>query len=227
MCGLECPPLHRPRVGTGTMPWRFAPVPSGRSNAPGSARVGPEEPVPGTPGPSRWSERGVGSMGRRAGRAVRGSCRGGGRRAGSPMAGRIRRPGHCITCSRVCSACGHPLRSKSVALCRTSLPKSERDAAKNLCHRCSRPGYLREDTGWCGHCSHPRQAKQPPRAYEQCGRARQHAGLGLGSACWQSHPDRPFVRAEHLIAELDNPPTGCRTSRQISPQNTPSAGPAR
>ncbi|MEU9256640.1 helix-turn-helix transcriptional regulator, partial [Streptomyces sp. NPDC048270] len=70
--------------------------------------------------------------------------------------------GRCITCSRVCTACGHPVRSKSSALCRTCLRKSERDAAKDPCPRCSRPGYLREDTGWCGHCSRPRQAKQPP-----------------------------------------------------------------
>ncbi|MEU0691157.1 integrase [Streptomyces uncialis] len=98
------------------------------------------------------------------------------------------------------------MRSKSSALCRTCLRESERDAAKATCPRCSRPGYLREDTGWCGHCSRPRQAKQPPRACEQCGRVRKHAGLGLCSACWQRHPDRPFVRAENLIAELDNPP---------------------
>lgn len=114
--------------------------------------------------------------------------------------------GRCITCSRVCTACGHPVRSRSSALCRTCLRESERDAAKDPCPRCSRPGYLREDTGWCGHCSRPRQAKQPPRVCEQCGRVRKHAGLGLCSACWQRHPDRPFVRAEHLIAELDNPP---------------------
>lgn len=114
--------------------------------------------------------------------------------------------GRCITCSRVCTACGNPVRSKSSALCRTCLQESERDAAKAPCPRCSRPGYLREDTGWCGHCSRPRQTKQPPRACEQCGRVRKHAGLGLCTACWQRHPDRPFVRAEHLIAELDNPP---------------------
>ncbi|AVZ77073.1 integrase [Streptomyces lunaelactis] len=114
--------------------------------------------------------------------------------------------GRCITCSRVCTGCGNPVRSKSSALCRTCMRESERDAAKDPCPRCSRPGYLREDTGWCGHCSRPRQAKQPPRACEQCGRVRKHAGLGLCSACWQRHPDRPFVRAEHLIAELDNPP---------------------
>ncbi|MER5615462.1 integrase [Streptomyces sp. NPDC002215] len=114
--------------------------------------------------------------------------------------------GRCITCSRVCTGCGNPVRSKSSALCRTCLREAERDAAKAPCPRCSRPGYIRKDSRWCGHCSRPRQAKQPPRACEQCGRVRKHAGLGLCSACWQRHPDRPFVRAEHLIAELDNPP---------------------
>ncbi|WP_244291399.1 tyrosine-type recombinase/integrase [Streptomyces subrutilus] len=114
--------------------------------------------------------------------------------------------GRCITCSRVCTACGHPVRSKSSTLCRTCSRESERAAAKAPCSRCGRPGYLREDTGWCGHCSRPRQTRQPPRACDQCGRVRKHAGLGLCSACWQRHPDRPFVRAEHLIAEIDNPP---------------------
>ncbi|MDX2557923.1 hypothetical protein [Streptomyces stelliscabiei] len=41
---------------------------------------------------------------------------------------------------------------------------------------------------------------------------RRHAGLGLCSACWhwQRHPDRPFVRAENLIAELAEPPDWLR-----------------
>jgi hypothetical protein len=39
---------------------------------------------------------------------------------------------------------------------------------------------------------------------------RRHAGLGLCSACWQSHPDRPFVRAESLIAELGEHPDWLR-----------------
>ncbi|MGW0538181.1 integrase, partial [Streptomyces sp. NPDC003032] len=39
---------------------------------------------------------------------------------------------------------------------------------------------------------------------------RRHAGLGLCSACWQRHPDRPFVRAQSLIAELAEPPEWLR-----------------
>ncbi|MER7722346.1 hypothetical protein [Streptomyces sp. NPDC096323] len=35
---------------------------------------------------------------------------------------------------------------------------------------------------------------------------RGHAGLGLCSACWQKHPDRPFIAAENLAARLDGPP---------------------
>ncbi|MFC9500414.1 hypothetical protein [Streptomyces sp. NPDC056982] len=88
--------------------------------------------------------------------------------------------------------------------------KTERDAAKVSCPRCNRPSYLREDTGWCGHCSRPRQTKQPPRPCHECGRVRRHAGLGLCSACWQRHPDRSFVRAENLIAELAEPPDWLR-----------------
>jgi len=35
---------------------------------------------------------------------------------------------------------------------------------------------------------------------------RRHAGLGLCSACWQRHPDRPFVQGGNLIARLAAPP---------------------
>ncbi|MEV5600873.1 hypothetical protein AB0L33_05475 [Streptomyces sp. NPDC052299] len=34
---------------------------------------------------------------------------------------------------------------------------------------------------------------------------RRHAGLGLCSACWQKHPDRPFIAAENLAARLAGP----------------------
>jgi integrase len=34
---------------------------------------------------------------------------------------------------------------------------------------------------------------------------RRHAGLGLCSACWQKHPDRPFVAAENLASRLAEP----------------------
>lgn len=118
--------------------------------------------------------------------------------------------GRCITCSRVCTACGHPVRDKTATMCRDYSRKTERNAAKAPCPRCHRPGYLREDTGWCGHCSRPRQTKQPPQACSQCGNVRKHAALGLCSACWQRHPDRPFVRAENLIAELGEPPDWLR-----------------
>ncbi|MER6523593.1 integrase [Streptomyces sp. NPDC001553] len=102
------------------------------------------------------------------------------------------------------------MRDKTATLCRDCSRTAERDAAKTPCPRCHRLGYLREDTGWCGHCSRLRQTKQPPRPCRECGRVRRHAGLGLCSACWQRHPDRPFVRAESLIAELGEPPNWLR-----------------
>ena len=67
-------------------------------------------------------------------------------------------------------------------------------------------GLLRAATGWCGSCSRPWAPKQPPQVCRQCGQLRRHAGLGLCSPCWQRHPDRPFIRAENLIARLDQPP---------------------
>ncbi|POX55342.1 integrase [Streptomyces sp. Ru71] len=114
--------------------------------------------------------------------------------------------GRCVTCSRVCEECGHPVRSADTRLCRDCRRKAGQIAAQQVCPRCGRPGYLREDTGWCGHCSRPRQDKQPPRTCHECGQVRRHAGLGLCSACWQKHPGRPFIRGEHLRDQLTDPP---------------------
>ena len=55
-------------------------------------------------------------------------------------------------------------------------------------------------------CSRPRQDKDPPRPCAQCGQVRQHAGLGLCSACWQRRPDRPFVAGAGLAVRLASPP---------------------
>jgi len=113
--------------------------------------------------------------------------------------------GRCVLCSRACTRCGHPVRARSASLCRDCRRTAERAAAQQPCPRCGRPGSLRPDTGWCGTCSRPRQAKQP-RPCAACGRVQRHAGLGLCSACWQRHPDRPFVRGQHLAARLAEPP---------------------
>jgi site-specific recombinase XerC len=138
---------------------------------------------------------------RRAERAAKAPCPGCGKQ-------RILQDGtgRCVLCSRACTRCGHPVRTRSASLCRDCRRAAERAAAQKPCPRCGRPGYLRPDTGWCGNCSRPRPAKQPPRPCAACGRVRRHAGLGLCSACWQRHPDRPFVRGEHLAARLAEPP---------------------
>src|SRR6266568_600102 len=116
------------------------------------------------------------------------------------------RTGRCALCSRACTRCGHLVRSRSASLCRDCRRAAERAAARQPCPRCGRSGYLRQHTGWCGTCSRPRQAKQPPQPCAGCGRVRRHAGLGLCSACWQRHPDRPFVQGGNLIARLAEPP---------------------
>lgn len=122
--------------------------------------------------------------------------------------GRVLQPetGRCLTCSRVCEQCGHPVRAAENRLCRDCRRKAERLAARRDCPRCGKPGYLRTDTGWCGNCSRTRQGKQPPRACHACGQVRRHEALGLCSACWQKHPGRPFIRGEHLRDELADPP---------------------
>ncbi|WP_172388215.1 integrase [Streptomyces sp. MNP-20] len=114
--------------------------------------------------------------------------------------------GRCITCSRVCTECGHPVRSPKHQLCRECRRKAGQLADQRTCPRCGKPGYLREKTGWCGHCSRPRPEKKPPRICRECGQLRRHSGLGLCSACWQKHPGRPFIRGEHLRERLDDPP---------------------
>lgn len=142
---------------------------------------------------------------RRNDAAARSACPGcGSQRIVQPDTGR------CITCSRTCIDCGHPVRGKTTERCRDCRRKAEQQAAQRPCPRCRRPGYLREDTGWCGHCSRPRQAKQPPRPCGECGQVRRHAGLGLCSACWQRHPDRPFVHVDNLIARLGEHPDWLR-----------------
>ena len=118
----------------------------------------------------------------------------------------LRGTGRCVTCSRACTNCGHPVRARSATLCRDCRRRVERAAAQRPCPRCGRPGYLREGTGWCGPCSRPRQAKDPPRVCAGCGQVRRHEALGLCSACWQRHPDRPFVRGQHLATRLAEPP---------------------
>lgn len=130
-------------------------------------------------------------------------------RASCPACGRSRvlqdDTGRCITCSRTCVSCGRPVRSPTVTQCGVCRREADRQAAKQVCPRCQRPGFLQTATGWCGHCSRQRQTKQPPRQCAGCGQVRRHAGLGLCSACWQKHPDRPFIAAENLAARLAEP----------------------
>ncbi|MFE5587205.1 tyrosine-type recombinase/integrase [Kitasatospora sp. NPDC056531] len=130
-------------------------------------------------------------------------------RASCPACGRSRvlqaDTGRCITCSRTCAGCGRPVRSPAASHCGICRREADRQAAKRLCPRCRRPGFLQTRTGWCGHCSRQRQTKQPPRQCADCGQVRRHAGLGLCSACWQKHPDRPFIAAANLAARLAEP----------------------
>lgn len=114
--------------------------------------------------------------------------------------------GKCTLCSRRCQACGGPVRARTATLCRRCRRRAEAKAAKSPCPRCGRQGILREATGWCGNCSRPRPAKDPPRICTACGELRQHSGLGLCDRCWQKHSDRPFVRAENVIAGMTDPP---------------------
>jgi site-specific recombinase XerD len=118
--------------------------------------------------------------------------------------------GRCVLCSKTCISCGGPLRfrtSTTCRPCRVAEQYQQRLASREPCRRCGRLGYLREDSGWCGICVKPRPVKDPPRVCDGCGQLRRHAGLGLCSACWQRHPDRPFIAGANLANRLDKPPT--------------------
>jgi len=131
-------------------------------------------------------------------------------RAACPGCGnsRILQPGtgRCAPCSRTCPDCGATVRLKGRIRCHRCHRRHEREQARRPCPRCGKPGYLREETGCCGSCSRPGPPKNPPRACAECGQVRRHAAFGLCGRCWQRHPGRPFVRAETLIAGLDDPP---------------------
>ena len=114
--------------------------------------------------------------------------------------------GECVRCSRRCDQCDRPVRARDATTCRPCLRRAEREAAKAPCPRCGKTGLIRVDSGWCGTCSRPAPLKGPPRICRVCGELRRHSGLGMCSRCFQRDPDRPLVRAEHLIAELSDPP---------------------
>lgn len=115
--------------------------------------------------------------------------------------------GRCVLCSRRCTQCAAPVRSAGVALCKTCRRRAAAAAAKSLCPRCGRLGIIGEVTGWCGTCSRPRPSGKPPRTCTQCARSTTHPVNGLCSACWQRDPQRPRVRAEHLLDDLDHVPS--------------------
>ena len=133
--------------------------------------------------------------------ATKDTCQGCGQRRVLPAGSQ-----RCLTCSKICSECAGPLRFKHSTRCRTCRLAAQRRDAQQPCPRCARPGYLREDTGWCGSCSRPGPARKPPRVCSECGQLRRHAALGMCGACWQRHPDRPFVAGNNLAARLDDPP---------------------
>lgn len=114
--------------------------------------------------------------------------------------------GRCVRCSRRCTQCGGPVRARDAVLCRACRRRATAQAAKSPCPRCGRPGFLREATGWCGTCSRPGPARKPPRTCVDCGASTTHPANGLCPPCWQRHPDRVFVRAQHLAAGLGDPP---------------------
>lgn len=113
----------------------------------------------------------------------------------------------CVLCSRRCQQCGQRVRSAGVLLCRDCRRRAAVNVGKAPCPRCGKPGFIRPATGWCGSCSRPGPVKDPPRICHGCGELRRHCGHGLCSTCWQHQPDRAFIRANNLAAQLEDPPS--------------------
>jgi len=114
--------------------------------------------------------------------------------------------GRCAVCSRACADCGAVVRPRDRTRCHRCQRRHQRQQALRPCPRCGKPRLLREETGWCATCSRPPVPKKPLQACKVCGQQSRNAGRGLCGRCWQRHPGRPFIRAETLIASLQDPP---------------------
>ena len=132
------------------------------------------------------------------------------RRESCPTCGRFLRlspdTGRCVTCSRTCVDCGHPVRRKIDTRCLACRHRHHAAEKKQHCPRCGKPGFLREATGWCGNCSRPGPPPMPLLSCAACGLlGPKHPG-GLCDRCWQRHPDRARNQTDNLAARLDDSP---------------------
>ena len=127
-----------------------------------------------------------------------------------------RTPAGASLCSRVCEQCGHPVRSPQTPAV-PGLPAQGRAAGRPRAVSALRQARLsaRGDR-LVRLLLTPRQAKKPPQICRRCGQLRRHAGLGLCSACWQTHPGRPFIRGDHLRDRLPTRRRGWTTSWLMS-----------
>ena len=67
------------------------------------------------------------------------------------------------------------------------------------------PGYCARTPAGAAAAPGPGRPGSRPGSAAAAASCRRHAGLGLCSACWQRHPDRPFVQGANLAARLDRP----------------------
>ncbi|QYB00063.1 integrase (plasmid) [Rhodococcus sp. USK10] len=116
------------------------------------------------------------------------------------------------------------MRGKGESRCKRCRRRHDLAAARRHCPRCGRDGYLREHTGWCGPCSQPGPAPKPAAACTECGRVIGGGGARLCNRCQKRRPQRPYTRAENLLAELDDPPNWLwdftiHVSSQYSPEH--------
>lgn len=117
---------------------------------------------------------------------------------------RILRPdtGWCTTCSRCCDSCQAPVRRNGDTLCRACRRRAAAQAEKKTCPKCSNSRRLNPQTGWCARCSRPAALPKPPRPCGQCAQPAKRLTNGLCSRCWQSSPQRPWIRAATLTTRL-------------------------
>ena len=128
--------------------------------------------------------------------------------------------GGCVLCSRVCTQCGHPVRSSDAALCRDCRRKARQVAAQRPCPRCGCPGYLRAGTGWCGTCSRPRQPKTRPGNARNAARSNGIRRSGCARRAGSAAPNGPSSRPLTWPPGSPTRPTGWTVASRTWPPGT-------
>ena len=104
--------------------------------------------------------------------------------------------GRCMHCSRTCTTAAAGALSGRHQLAGPAGGKPSESPPNRPARAAAARLSCATATGWCGSLLTVRQPSSHRVRARGCGQVRRHAGLGLCSACWQKHPDRPFITAD-------------------------------